>query len=262
LADSVEKVWKENEPKYGGNMGYRRGYAMLGACHVRQWTSPGDYRFAIPVTVIAKQSELDRLSAHLFENTGKQAGCSILRPLDYLKAAIQVVAAGGQEATLVKANVKRGTAQKVFALASLNARFPTLKLADRLFADEPVMRKGQHKHAYKAGCFIPFGCLETAKLRHMAKGVKGTPNTEEVPRAETSKEVEEYVSKAMRGVQYSPRCMGKKAMEAKETHAVELVRIIVGAVLANKETVFETLAGHANVLNEALKTIRETSKNL
>ena len=232
-------------PKYGGNMGFRRGYATMGAIVLRE-----SITFPIPVQIVQYESGVERTIAHLRENEMKTAGSSKLAPLDYVLAAVQIVDEGGRESALTDAGVTRGTAQKVYAFAELNARFRKLKLAQRVEMTPPTLGKGVTRYPYSEGCYIPFSVLDKEGMRKLARGSK------DIAAASKPDEVESYIAAAMRGVAQSTRMMSRKDVESRaEKHICDIVRIVCEAVATNDASVFTKLVKVGEALNDATHPI-------
>jgi len=236
------KVADVPKPQHAGNMGFRRGYATMGAIARREEGTS----FPFAVAFVEYADELERILAHAAENLKKTAGASKLAPLDYVIIACSVVDEGGRESHLTNNNVKRGTAQKTFAFAKLDRRFPELKLVERVLMDPPELPKGITKYPYGEGCYIPFSMLDTTALRHLDKG------TTEVAAASKPDEVESYIALVMNDKKAAKRTMTRADIEAKaDSHKCQIVRIVCKAILENNTKVFSKLVKIANQLNDA-----------
>lgn len=261
LAETARQVWfpggKPKAPKYGGNMGFRRGFAIVGSIMLLNYDRKPSFKYSVPVNVVEYDNETDRLMAHIAENVQKTEGVSTYNALDYVDIAAKLVARGGLETDLTKAGVKRGTAQKVFCLAKLSAKFRVLKLVDRVNMEPPKLRANARRFPYSEGCYIPLAVLDKEQLRHLYKGRAAKGDKAAIEPAKTAEQVESYVSDAMRGsTNTQDKAMPKDRMESTaESHAVDIVRIIVDAVRHNKEKVLNDLANKADQINAALEDI-------
>jgi len=143
---AFEEAWvrkgKLIEPEYDGVFAFQRGNALLGALALRLKEGlKGDY--VVPVIVKEFENEYERASVCIMENTGKMAGAklidthwpSLVRAATALRDTckesgkafkeidcIRVISGGAEKA-------KRGTGQKAYYLATLDARFPALGIA-------------------------------------------------------------------------------------------------------------------------------------
>jgi hypothetical protein len=141
--DTFVRKGKLVEPEYEAIFGFQRGNALLGALALRlKLGIKGE--FMLPCILKDFASEYERVQMCVMENTGKVAGArlidthwpSLVRASVSLRDAckaggnvfkeidcIRVISGGAEK-------VKRGTGQKAFYIACLDARFPDLKLAE------------------------------------------------------------------------------------------------------------------------------------
>jgi hypothetical protein len=239
-------------PKYGGNMGFRRGYAIMGAILMRQWFDEGGTEYAIPIEVREYEGELERLSRHTIENDWKDAGASKYSQTDYVRIGRKAVGCLGTEADLTRMIKSRGTAQKVFAFAKLDSRFPDLNLVDRVLRDPPKLSDKQKRYPYGKDCYVPFNVLDKEYLRRLLKG--GKKDGVEFEPAEKADEVESYVREAMEGkVNDNSKMLPKAQIKAGgDSHDCFIVRRVLRAVYDNDQKVFDRLRALAPAINEAL----------
>lgn len=138
LAETARKVWQE-EPQYIACCMYRRSIGIMGAIHRAmvdgKASKPQAYDVPVVVTQFPTLAEL--IESNIRENEGKDIGRKAYAPLDYLRQAVMLANTfSGRESNLRKGGVRDGTAQKVWRMAMLNRKFPTLNLADRCFQQE------------------------------------------------------------------------------------------------------------------------------
>jgi len=149
-ASEVLRVFEETytrkgklvEPEYDAVFGFQRGNALLGAMVLRfKLGIKGEY--TLPCIVKEFASEYERVQACVMENTGKVAGAKLIDTHwpSLVHAAVALQNACKQTGEVFKEidcirvisggaeKVKRGTGQKAYYIAALNARFPNLGLA-------------------------------------------------------------------------------------------------------------------------------------
>lgn len=241
-------------PSYGGNMGFRRAYAIMGAIHLLNYSRPNspEYSYSVPIEVREYEGELERLTRHAWENEYKDAGASKYSQTDYVLIARKAIGALGTEADLTRCLKSRGTAQKCYAFAKLDSKFPTLKLVERVLADPPKLDGKQKRYPYGKGCYIPFSTLDKEDLRRLLKG--GKKEGIEYQPAEKPDEVESYVRAAMEGKKNDNAKMLPKAniKAGGDSHDCMIVRRVLSAVYNNEQKVFDKLRELAPAINEAL----------
>lgn len=272
LAQTAKRVWgfvtatgkpakNPRTPKMGGNMGFRRAYAIMGAIHVANYddSESESYTYEIPIQVVDYESETERILAHVSENLQKTEGVSRYLPLDYVSIATKVVGSGGIESDLTRAGVKRGTAQKVYNFARLAGKFKNLNLVDRVMMDPPKLRKGAKRYPYSEGCFIPISVLDKEELRVLASGRKAKADKPEIQPASKADEVESYIASAMRGsTNTQDKMLPKDRVESiAESHDCEIVKLVCHAIRNGKTSTFEKLRKVADELNKATAPILE-----
>lgn len=150
---AFEEAWvrkgKLIEPEYEGVFGFQRGNALLGAQALRlKLGIKGEYQF--PCIVKEFATSYERVQECVRENTGKVAGAKLIDthwPSLVLAAVslrnackesgdvfreidcIRTISGGAEKA-------KRGTGQKAYYIAALDARFPSLSLAGLIQTSE------------------------------------------------------------------------------------------------------------------------------
>lgn len=237
VASHAKALWFPNgkavEPTHKANMCFRRGYALPAVVAVMNYGEAVVSDFQIAISEVEYADDLTRTLAHVRENL-KDAGRSKYSPVEYVLLAQKIVEAFGSEADLVRQGVKRGTAQKAFAIAKLDAMFASVRLVERLTMDAPELPEGEKQYPHKDDGYIPFGPLDKERLRTLANGKKdGTPT------ASDASEVEAYIGEAMKGGNNANKGMKRDKQDAiATTHKSLLVRKIVKALHDNDSGFF------------------------
>jgi hypothetical protein len=179
LANVMEQIWapggKWITPKYEAIDAYRRSIGIRGV-FLRRWKNATgknwDRTYAILISVmtvptgVEGQRELFR--HHTGENYRKTAGQLALGPKDHFATAVRYLELFGDAANesglMAETGMKRGEAQRAFALADFARKFPGLKIKERVLAKTPP-NVGDGEPAYVAKeSFLPIASLQHKHL--------------------------------------------------------------------------------------------------
>lgn len=259
LANVAKRVWFPDgemvAPIAIGNDCYRRSYAVMGVLYKRtlQGSFDGNLTYAIKVLPQTFSSELDRIVDHAQEND-KDKGRSEYAPLDYLKLALQIVRAIGGESDVVRAGVKRGTAQKVHRTAKLSEKFPSVRLVERCFLPAP--------NTVEFGEYSPEGYVSLAKIDKEAVKLlldnfwyndKGRTTPVEI----TPAKVHQYLAEIMTGRQEKAPAMAmSKVGEMGANHASKFVRAFCKAITSNDAAFFSNLTPYHDEIDSLWEEVQ------
>jgi len=272
VAEVARDVWYKNGktelanlhvPTDVGNECFRRSLGILGAIFLRrkeasEGTYKGETGYFIPVVRVAFKTELQRLLCHVGENEGKDVGRAVYSDVDRLGIAKRVFDNFGRESDLTRVGMKRGTAQKVWAIVELDNAYPALNLIKRLSMPKPEVATGQ-KVPYNPNGYIPFGPLNKEEMRMMLKGKPFDSKSNDTLTTDVTAEyVEGYVAKRAGGTPKVWTPMSPAVLEGltKENRMpVHLVRSIVLAILKGNGEYFAMLARKSDALNTAISAV-------
>lgn len=228
-------------PRYKALAGFRRGLAFPVA---RNYTAgkleQGTPKDAITVRIYDGLTDLERLTLHTRENTFKTKGASRYSETDLLLVAKRILQSGGKESDLVKAGVKRGMAQKLWAVVRLDSRFPNIHLVDR------CMMPISEDWTYTDDGPIPVSKLDKETVRVWASGKP----KEGIPPLDDAQEFASKLETLVANGQKVSRSFDRKTMETyAEGHPTYIVRLVVHACMkGDKETMAE-IGKYAELLN-------------
>lgn len=245
--------------EYVANMCYRRGYAIPAAVAIRNYgqdVESIDYGYPVAATLVEYDDDKERLIAHLGENLQKTEGRSAYATLEFIAIARDLVGAGGSEADIVRAGVKRGTAQKLYPIAKLDAKYRSLKLVQRCLM-QPPETNGKSKPKYVEGGYIDAAKLDKERLRRLLKGYKEDDAI--FPPAKKD-EIEAYIAETFKGTRNKTKAMDAKRLEAlAESSDVDIVRVLADAIRNNKSGVLDKMRKHADAFNVACSQVLESA---
>jgi hypothetical protein len=250
LAQTAKRVWfpagKPAAVHYVGNECFRRGFAIVGVIHKRsvQPSFNGELGYDVPVIVTEFASELDRVISHARENTQKDAGRSEYAPLDYFKLAMQIVAANGGESDLVRAGVKRGTAQKVHGTARLAWKYPSVRLAERIYL--PAVESIEE---YSNNCYIPLSKIDKEEVRRLLNGYGPGDKGQTTPIVVTDTVIHTWLASVVTGNVKRPATMSATDIGKLKDNPCHIIQRVATAILANDAVFFATLAKHHELVN-------------
>ncbi len=235
LADQCrvfEQIFTKNgkliTPKYAGVTGYRRGESWLLASTLRAKRNL-EPAIDLPVIVREYKNKQDQYADNVLENAGKMDAAMAMSSADVALACILMVELGASESDLQKSlggPSKRGTAQKMFALARLNGLHPKLDV----------------KAAVKAGT-IKIPALDKEAMRKMAQ------------EDASAEDVKAYLENPKKE-KNQKKAMGRPAIERlKENNPCIAVKMVCQAILNDDATVLRELTLNAAKLNEFLESI-------
>lgn len=244
LANVAKRVWfPDGEmvvPLAIGNDCYRRSYAIMGVVYKRTLlpSFDGNLTYTVKVLPATYPNELARIIDHAKEND-KDRGRSEYAPLDYLKLALQIVRQQGAEADLVRAGVKRGTAQKVYRAAKLDQKFPSVRLIERCFL--PVPKDGVFGE-YSPDSYVALSKIDKEEVQRLLDDRWYNDTARATPINVTAAKVHQYLAEKMSGrTEKSPSMSQGKFIEACKDHASLFLRAIGKAVVANDTAFFANL---------------------
>ncbi len=133
-------------PKYMGVSGNCRNAVLLDANVARYTTKPEPLPLITEYPVIIREfeNERERAIAQMLENMGKLEGFSKPSEKDQLRCAQFILAQGGTQSDLRRAFTDT-TGQKLYGILTLDKRFPTVKVVERIQkdpADKEFIRYG------------------------------------------------------------------------------------------------------------------------
>ncbi len=257
LANVAKMVWfpdgKMVEPIAIGNEAYRRTYAAMGVIYKRTLNPAygGDMTFTIPVNVVDFASDLEKIVSHAQEND-KDSGRSEYAPLDYLKLAVQIVRSMGNEADVVRAGVKRGTAQKVHRIAQLGFKYPTVKLVERCFGDAP--KDGQIL-AYDKEGYIPLAKLDKEHAGRLLAGYSYNDTNKTEPIEVTPDTIHNWLSAVILGKTEKSPSMSGTQIQQLSNNPCKIVQAFSKAVAKNDTAFFTNLAPYHEILDKAFAEV-------
>jgi hypothetical protein len=267
-ASEVLRVFEENfthkgkliEPEFDCVFGFQRGNALLGAMVLRfKLGIKGEY--TVPCILKEFPTNYDRVQACVMENTGKVAGAKLIDThwpsLVHAAVALQTACkdtgevfkeidcirtiSGGAE------KVKRGTGQKAYYIAALNARFPDLQLATLIETIE----------ASTEDCLRGNDLGKTLDRNVLQKLEIGTrvPLPEKAE-GKVESDVSDYFADPRSDDQKGPVMVKRaNAMSHANTTGILVVKFLLQAVYAGNLTELNRLEVAKDALNEAfLKT--------
>lgn len=120
------------QPKWMGISGNRR-FSILDEVNLARYTAEPSQPLIAKVPVIERvfESEKDRLVAQMLENFGKMEGFARPTEKDMLLFGRLLLSKGGTQQDLRKAFTAT-TGQKVYGVLTLDARFPSVELVNRI----------------------------------------------------------------------------------------------------------------------------------
>lgn len=262
LANVAKMVWfpggKPVEVLAIGNENYRRTYAIMGVVYKRTLSPSyeGDLTYSVPGVVTNFSSTLEKWTSHVQENTGKDVGRSEYAPLDYLLQAQQCVALLGNESSLVKAGIKRGTAQKVFRLATLNQKYPDVKIIERCFATPPATGVLTE---YTKDCYIPLSRIDKEEVQNLLNGFRSKGKVKNEADAEilTDDDIHAWLADVVTGKVAATRSMSGSEIGKLADKATIFVQDIAKAIGKNDSQFFANVDKFHKELNEVWLSIRE-----
>jgi len=217
-------------PEYGFITANRRGKAMnirnaalltLGKEPVMEW----------PCTLVKYENALERGVACLAGNMSIDNGRLRVSVVDLIMTTMRLIAIGGIEADLVKAGVKRGTAQKLVSLVNLNNKFKDLKLVEKVCNGD-----------------IDWGPLNKDTMRVLYQGQVET-KTKEAKEPGTKAEVEEYFNNPG-DKKNAPKILSKPKMDAIiNANPVEIICEVVFSIRHNHPENLSKFVDHADEIN-------------
>jgi hypothetical protein len=262
LAVALREVWfPEGKPakvEWIANNCFRRSRGIMGVLLRRKRDNPAnwDTHYVIPVEPkqfgTGEAGELAKLVNHILENTLKTAGRKELQAADYFYQAVAMRRIKGdkmKESDLIRLNIKRGEAQRAFALATLDARFPELHLQERCKGNPPK------PYVYEKGK----SWLDVASLRHAdvvrLNNCRNPETTDDKPipggRKGWLDTIEAYLEKAMTGGKVQP-ITSKQIGDAAKASPCLLLQYLA-AKIENKDGNFAALfTEHADKINKAM----------
>lgn len=268
MAVTLEEVWfpngKSAPVEWIANNCYRRSIGIRGVLTRRRTLVPDGWDRTFVVICESKEFASDRakLVDHILENTRKAAGRKELQPVDYFFQAVElrkIDGASARESDLVRMDIKRGEAQRAFALAKMASELPELNLIDRCNPKSAPKKDGEGKQSpYLYVAHKSY--IDVAKLRHadvvrLNNGYTAESSGEEgklTGRNAKLKAIEAYIRTAMTGSKPKPVTIAD-ATEAMANHPVYLLQTLalkLSRAEAGKFT--ESLTAHADKINKAL----------
>lgn len=260
LADILSDLYA-TDPVYAGNTCYRRSYAIPAAIAIRElkggwfpkqgiaddeWPQHvGNYSFDIPIELKEYADDAAAFIDHLQENTRKAVGMQPLGHADLVSAGSRLIGYGYSEAQVAReTGLKRGMAQKVYALARLAKMCPKANLVERLSMD--IERSDNGQTVLTDTGAIPFGPLDKEKVRDLLKQDTVTPD-----------DVNALVVSALgMGDKNAPKPFsGKDIRRMAKDHNAAIVRMVLTAVSKQDQKALAYLGGKADAINEALAPV-------
>ncbi len=241
MAVMLRELWFPNgkavKPEWIANNCYRRSRGLMGVLLRRKRDNPANWDRDYTVYLEPKEfgpgeaGALAKLVDHILENTLKTAGRKELQPADYFFQAVEMRRILGdkmKESDLIRLNIKRGEAQRAFALVTLDARFPELNIQARCKGNPPETYVYESRKSY----------LSVAALRHAdlvrLVGNKNPENKEdkEYTRNQTRDMTEDYFRKAMAGGKVAA-ITSRQVIDAAKNSPCILMQYLAAKLTAN-----------------------------
>lgn len=232
------------EPEFEGNMAFQRGKALFGALFLRlKQGITGKY--TIPGIIKEYDSEYERSWDCFYENMSKEAGlkkvgiASMLKGVIRLREAMLAEKGTFKEMDCIKAvsagraTKLNGTGKKLYAVITLDARFPELGLVKKLQAEN-----GQELWTSLNADKMP--ALERATRKIVPEG--NDPKTEA--------DVAAYIAKPKDDDQKAkPTATKGDAKNVGDNHPAEIVTFIINCYINNDLSKLQMLATKYKELN-------------
>jgi hypothetical protein len=231
LALTARQVWLPNgkpcKVTHVGNNAYRRSLAIMGVIHRRN-SQPGEpnYTYDVPCSVQSFGSLAEALIEHSKENA-KDVGRSRYSALDQLEVAVRLFSYNGKESDL-RAIMPVGTAQKVWAIARLNNKYPQLRIVERMTrlpANSPD--------------YLDIGPVDKETLRRMANGFLAGDTGNTQAGAGNADDVASVLEK--RAVKPPKAMTAVEIGELVQSSNIPLVKQVGEAILKNNRLFFTTI---------------------
>lgn len=233
-------------PKYMGVSGNRRASVLDAANAARYSAEPSlPLITEIPVIVQVFANDKERVIAQCLENMGKLEGFAKMSEKDMLRASQTILAKGGIQDDLRRAFTAT-TGQKLYGILTLNARFPKVRLLERLVSTDATA-PDHLRYGPIPGPKLPNLVLrsdptalakENAKLKTAGKGQLEALTAESLEEFLGTKKVNE------------PKIMDKKNIAALETQNPNVVvQRVAKAVTGNDTDPLNKYIAHATAFN-------------
>ena len=172
-------------PTHGGNCCYRRGYELPASVMARRQYTGEPKDMLVPFVTVDYGTGKDR--KHLMHldrlKENSQKGRRGYTPLDQLANTVKLIRQGYSESAVQSAlNLKRGTAQKLHALATLANKFPKLNIVARCDLARPKDSNGNiiENPSYAAGCHLPLSRIKPGTVRTLLAKASSSEKMDDV----------------------------------------------------------------------------------
>lgn len=262
LAVMLRELWFPNgkpiKPEWIANNCYRRSRGIMGVLLRRKRENPANWDHEYIVPVEPKEfgndtaGKLAKLVDHILENTMKTAGRSELQPVDYFFQAVEMRQLKGdnmRESDLVALHIKRGEAQRAFALVTLDARFPELNIQARCRKE---IKPGESYKYEKYSSYIDVASLRHNELVRLVGNKNPSDKLDKVySRPQVLAMTEKYIENAMVGTK-TAAITSRKVIEASSQSPCYLLQYLSKKLEVNDGKWAEVFTAHAKEINKAL----------
>jgi hypothetical protein len=176
-------------------------------------------------------TKVEELEIAIAENTKKMAGAKRMVDADVFNGAKMLFDENLPEARL-RESFPTGTAQKVFGICRADARYPEVKLVDRIKTAFDLKASDVEVLDYVVGGAVLYGPLPKDRFRQLLDGKdsKGL-----IPSANS---VEQIVKESMTGSSKSPPMKNRDEIKALTNSADPIADMIIGDVLGKERNTF------------------------
>lgn len=233
-------------PKYMGVSGNRR-FSVLDAANAARYSAEPSLPEVteIPAIIQVFENEKERMIAQCLENMGKLEGFAKMSEKDMLRAGQLILAKGGIQDDLRRAFTAT-TGQKLYGILTLDKRFPTVRLVERLINTDATA-PDHLRYGPIPGPKLPNLVLrsnptelakENAKLKTAGKGQLEALTAESLEEFLGTKKVNE------------PKIMDKKNIAAlADQNPNTIVQRVAKAITANDSDPLNKYIAHATAYN-------------
>lgn len=239
------------QPEFLGIDGNRRGQVAFEA-KVARWLAKQPVGKELNVQVCVYENPLQRLLDQVADNDQAASGKLEISNVDRILAAQKVFKMGGIEADLSK-SFKRGMAQKLWAIVTLDNQHPGIRIVERM-ALPP-----EHED------FISWGVdkedMRNLALRSDSKALE-KKNSQLMTAGKAAllpasvAEVENYFKSPKANGANKPKIMSREHIEGMTHHAITLVKETATAVMTNNQDVVAVYIPYPLLINGTTELVK------
>lgn len=258
LGNTAEAVFDGQAIEYVAKSCYRRSLGALGVfVRRRKENSPlGEFLIHCHPSTVLNDDPYEQLLQAGMENTGVDIGRKPMSEIDFFLMARRMIALRGErakEADLFRIGVKRGAAQRAFALAKLDHLYPAVRIAERVLLPTPA---NTETVLYSPNGYLPLKAMRHQDLVRLKEGFK--PNTKKNDAANrlrgglSEKHLENYFREIVEGTAMKGASI-TQVLDAMRPSPVKLFQYLAIELDAGNTNVFSDMIGHAPQINKALE---------